>query len=49
MLNLAVIVEDGKDPTENSIKEALPYYSQSKLPTISIDSGLFIDKFPKHK
>ena len=41
------IDEDGKTAEENSIKKAKAYYELTKIPTISEDSGLFIDKFKK--
>ena len=41
------IDEDGKTAEENSIKKAKAYYELAKIPTISEDSGLFIDKFKK--
>lgn len=41
------IKEDGKTVEENSRKKAEAYYLKTKLPIISEDSGLFIDKFKK--
>lgn len=43
------VEEDGNSPIENSIKKALTYYKESIIPTLSIDTGLYIDKFPKNK
>jgi inosine/xanthosine triphosphate pyrophosphatase family protein len=49
-LNIRIkALEDGKDPAENSIKKARTYFELSGLPTISIDTGLYIDSFPEHK
>lgn len=42
-------VEDGINPMENSIKKAKIYHEQCGLPTLSIDAGLYIDKFPEDK
>lgn len=43
------VEEDGNSPVENSIKKALTYYKESRIPTLSIDTGLYIDEFPKEK
>ena len=43
------VKEDGKTVLENSIKKAKAYYEITKIPTISEDSGLFIDKFKKEE
>lgn len=43
------IKEGGKTPAENAIKKAKAYFSESSLPTFSIDYGLSIDKFPSDK
>jgi len=48
MLGLKIeVLEDGNTAEENSIKKATAYYEITKIPTISEDSGLFIDKFRK--
>ena len=41
------IVEDGQTAEENSRKKAEAYHAATNLPTISEDSGLFINKFKK--
>lgn len=43
------VVEDGQTAEENSIKKAKAYYEATKLPVISEDAGLFIDKFSKNE
>lgn len=43
------VEEIGRMPINNSIKKALEYFRQANMPTFSIDSGLFIEKFPKDK
>ena len=40
------IVEDGHTAEENARKKAVGYCRASGLPTFSMDSGLYIDKFP---
>ena len=41
------VVEDGQTAEENSRKKAEAYHAATNLPTISEDSGLFINKFKK--
>lgn len=41
------VVEDGQTAEENSRKKAEAYHAATNLPTISEDSGLFIDKFKR--
>lgn len=49
-LNINIHVEeDGRDVHENAYKKAIAYYNESKIPTFSIDSGLYIEKFPEEK
>lgn len=43
------VEENGSTPLENSLMKANGYYEISKLPTLSIDAGLYIDKFPESK
>ncbi|MBS4537301.1 non-canonical purine NTP pyrophosphatase [Clostridium sp. D2Q-11] len=43
------VKEDGKNPLEISIKKAKQYYEEAKIPTFSIDAGLYIDKFSEDK
>lgn len=46
MLGISInVIEDGQTAEENSIKKAMAYHKLTNLPTISEDSGLFIDKF----
>jgi 8-oxo-dGTP diphosphatase len=49
-LNIDVNVrEDGKSPEENAEKKAKAYFAQSCIPTLAIDAGLHIGKFPDEK
>lgn len=41
--------EDGKTPEENAVIKVKEYFKVSKVPTFSIDAGLYIDKFPEEK
>lgn len=41
--------EDGNSEKENSLLKAKEYYSESQIPTFSIDAGLYIDSFPKDR
>ncbi|MTI71366.1 MAG: hypothetical protein FH751_14055 [Firmicutes bacterium] len=43
------IEEDGNSPVENAKKKALGYYNLARIPTFSIDAGLYIDAFPDYK
>lgn len=48
MLGIKIeVLEDGNTAEENSRKKATAYYEATKIPTISEDSGLFIDKFKR--
>ena len=48
MLGISIdVVEDGMTAEENSRKKAEAYHAATNLPTISEDSGLYIDKFKK--
>ena len=48
MLGISIdVVEDGKTAEENARKKAQAYYMATNIPTISEDSGLYIDKFKK--
>lgn len=50
MINLNInVIEDGNTPEENAIKKAVQYYDATKLPTITEDSGLYINKFPENE
>lgn len=40
--------EDELKPVENALKKAKFYFALAKIPTLSIDYGLYIDKFPKN-
>lgn len=40
------ITEDGATPEENARIKALAYYEASRMPSLSIDAGLFIDGLP---
>lgn len=43
------IEENEQTLKENALKKAKAYFRVSKIPTFSMDSGLYIDKFPKIK
>ena len=43
------IEENGKNTTENAIIKAKAYYNEVKIPVLTDDSGLIIDKLPKEK
>lgn len=43
------IEENGKTPEENAVQKVKEYFKASKIPTFSIDAGLYIDKFPEDK
>lgn len=43
------IKEDGSNPVENSRLKAIGYHNYCHMPTLSIDTGLYIDKFPQDK
>lgn len=49
-LNIHIDVkEDGKSPEENAEKKARAYFAASNMPTLAIDAGLHIQKFPDEK
>jgi 8-oxo-dGTP diphosphatase len=41
--------EDGRSPEENALKKARAYYVASRMPTLAIDGGLSVARFPPHK
>lgn len=43
------VEEDGETPLENSIIKAKGYFELSQVPTLSIDAGLYIEKFRENK
>ncbi|MBN2826756.1 MAG: hypothetical protein JXQ26_02140 [Tissierellales bacterium] len=43
------VEENGETPEENSLEKALGYHRISGLPTLSIDTGLYLDRFPKDR
>ena len=43
------VTEDGKTPEDNARKKVEYHYSEIGMPTIAVDSGLYIDLFPKDK
>jgi len=43
------VTEDGKTPEDNARKKVEYHYSEIGIPTIAVDSGLYIDLFPKDK
>ncbi len=49
-LNIDLEIEENEQTLEeNALKKAGAYFRASKIPTFSMDSGLYIDKFPKIK
>jgi len=49
-LNIDLEIEENEQTLkENAVKKAKAYFRASKIPTFSMDSGLYIDKFPKIK
>jgi len=43
------VKEDGSSPEENAEKKARAYFAASRMPTLAIDAGLHIAKFPYEK
>ena len=43
------VVEDGETPEDNARGKARAYHLASRMPTFSIDAGLFIDRFPPER
>lgn len=43
------VLEDGNTPEDNARKKVEHLYGEIGIPTIAIDSGLYIDRFPKDK
>ncbi|MEN8908112.1 MAG: non-canonical purine NTP pyrophosphatase [Clostridiales bacterium] len=43
------VEETGKTPSENAIKKAQKYFKASKIPTVSVDDGLYLEGFPQNK
>ena len=49
-LGIAIVVEeDGVSPQENAEKKARAYFAAAGIPTLAIDAGLYIEKFPPDK
>ena len=49
-LNINLEIEENEQTLkENAVKKAKAYFRASKIPTFSIDSGLYVDKFPGNK
>ena len=46
--NTVQIQEDGSTPEANAIKKARFWFERVRLPTLAVDSGLTIDRFPSH-
>ena len=47
--NVPIVDESGNSPEENAKLKVTTYYNASKIPALSIDSGLYIDAFPEDK
>lgn len=45
----APVIEDGKSTQENAEKKARAYFTMTGIPTLAIDGGLHIEKFPLEK
>jgi XTP/dITP diphosphohydrolase len=43
------IQEDGSTPESNAIKKARYHFKRAGMPTLAVDSGLTINRFPPHK
>lgn len=43
------VIEDGNTPEDNARKKVEHHYGKTGIPTMAIDSGLYIDRFPKDK
>jgi 8-oxo-dGTP diphosphatase len=43
------VAEDGHSPEENARKKAAAYYAHARMPTLALDAGLTIDRFPASK
>ncbi|TVY07757.1 non-canonical purine NTP pyrophosphatase [Paenibacillus cremeus] len=43
------VLEEGNDPLQNALGKAFAYHQASGMPTMSIDAGLYIEKFPDDK
>lgn len=43
------VTEDGHTPAENARKKVEVHYGEGGMPTVAIDSGLHIDRFPKER
>jgi len=43
------VKEYANSEKENSLLKAIEYYKESKIPTFSIDAGLYIDSFPENR
>jgi 8-oxo-dGTP diphosphatase len=49
-LNIDIDVrEDGQSPEENARKKARAYFAEASIPTLAIDAGLHIERFPDEK
>ncbi len=49
-LNIDIdVAEDGINPGDNALIKSMAYYRESKIPTFSFDSGLYIEKFSEDK
>ena len=49
-LNINIDVrEDGRSTEENAEKKARAYFAESNIPTVAIDGGLRVEKFPEEK
>lgn len=47
-VNLPDIEENGETPWENAKIKALAYYEATKMPSMGLDSGLYIEGLPAH-
>ncbi len=43
------VVEDGRTTEENAEKKARAYFARARIPVLSIDGGLHVDRFPPER
>jgi XTP/dITP diphosphohydrolase len=49
-LNIGIeVTEDGDSPEENAEKKARVYFAEARMPTLTIDGALYIEKFSLEK
>jgi XTP/dITP diphosphohydrolase len=49
-LNIDIeVTENGNSPEENAEKKAKVYFAEARMPTLTIDGALHLEKFPPEK